>query len=626
MNKNMMKTKVGMMFLAFLTAYGLSSCDFLDKEPNKAVPENYFRDASEVETARVGVYATLANSSFYGNTYMNLVAGDDLTYYGGGSNRISTTGLICNNATTGDGSTSGLWLALYNGIDRANFFLEQIDNVQDVDLTDALRARYKAEARFLRAFYYFNLVQHWGDVPFKLESTYSTGSVSGKDIARTDKNEIYAFIVKEMAEVADEETGGLPSARDLGFLPGYVSKSAAWGILARVYLFWAGEHFRDGEPAPAETQERFRLASEYGQKVMNNQGHALAENYWDVFIDMCSDQYNTTANESIWEVEFAGDYTGSVRSEGRIGNIFGPSGGDYSSDSEVTGSADPGYSYNFLQCTPKLYNLYGYNLKSPESEGNIRDERFIWNLMPFGYRGRIKDDEVSPKGTLGRTFTSEDLYKWVTGQIEGCATYQERSFDYDGEDEGTEFNGDKTQRGDVWRKVNTNPTYDTGCGKFRREYETVAKHPKNFTSINFPILRYADVLLMVAEAENEANGGPTDLARSCYNEVRRRAGVSQDAADYGSQQTFRNAIKDERARELCFEYLRRGDLIRWGDYVEAMHEQAASAQGGQANGWGSIGRTVAPEFFNVPESYQYFPIPEIELSVNKLITENNPGW
>lgn len=596
---------------------GLSSCDFLDKEPTRAVPENYFRNSSDVEVARIGVYATLANGSFYGNSYMNLVAGDDLTYYGGGSNRISSSGLICNNATTGDGAVSNLWLTLYNGIDRANFFLEQIDRVSDADMTKALRERYKAEARFLRAFYYFNLVQHWGDVPFKLESTYSSGSVSNKDIARTDKNEIYAFIAREMDEVADAETGGLPAASELGYLPGYISKSTAWGILARVYLFWAGEHKRDNQPAPAETKERFRLAAEYGKKVMT-QGHKLAPKYWDIFIDMCSDQYNTTANESIWEVEFAGDYTGSVRSEGRIGNIFGPTGGDYSSDPEVVGKADPGYGYNFLQGTPKLFELYGYNLTKPE-EG-IRDDRFIWNLMPFGYRGRINTDKDSPKGALGRTFNNEDLYKWVTGEN----GYQARSYDYDGADEGTKFDKTKTQRGDVWNTIPTNPSYDYGCGKFRREYETAAKRSKNFTSINFPILRYSDVLLMVAEAENEANDGPTELAYDCYNQVRRRANVSEDAADYGSQETFRRAIKDERARELCFEYLRRGDLIRWGDFIDAMHEQAISAQAG--TGWGGIGKTVAPVFFNVPDSYCYFPIPEAEMAVNKLITRNNPGW
>ena len=70
-------------------------------------------------------------------------------------------------------------------------------------------------------------------------------------------------------------------------------------------------------------------------------GHKLAANYWDPFIDMCSDKYNTTANESIWEAEFAGNNTSDTQAEGRIGNIIGLAGPDLSSKSDVTGSQRP---------------------------------------------------------------------------------------------------------------------------------------------------------------------------------------------------------------------------------------------------------------------------------------------
>jgi hypothetical protein len=78
------------------------------------------------------------------------------------------------------------------------------------------------------------------------------------------------------------------------------------------------------------------------------------------------------------------------------------------------------------------------------------------------------------------------------------------------------------------------------------------KKDKNYTSINFPILRYADVLLMIAEAENEANNGPTTLAYQCMKEVRERAGLNE-LPDM-TQEEFRQTVKDERAMELCFEY------------------------------------------------------------------------
>lgn len=87
---------------------------------------------------------------------------------------------------------TAFWYALYSGINRANMFLENIDKVNGFDAGVKTVHR---RARFLRAFYYFNLVECWGDVPFK---TVSTQSVTNLNIPRTDKQEIYDFIVSEM--------------------------------------------------------------------------------------------------------------------------------------------------------------------------------------------------------------------------------------------------------------------------------------------------------------------------------------------------------------------------------------------------------------------------------------------
>lgn len=603
-----MKT-IKITFLSLVAACTMASCDFLEKEPYKITPENYFQNETEVSNFLTGIYANLSQTSFYGNDYMVLAGGDDLEFYGGSTGRISNTGLICNNTTTSDAAVTQFWADLYSGIERANMLLEHIDNVPSMSAEKT--AQYKSEARFLRAFYYFNLVQCWGDVPLKLESTYSSGTVTDKDIARTDKNVIYKFIVKEMEEAADE---GLLSAKDLGYKPNRISKSAAWGILARVYLFWAGEHNRDDQPEPAEAKSYFERASHFGQLVMG-EGHELSTNYWDVFIDMCSDKYNTSgSNESIWEVEFAGDGTGDVRSEGRIGNTIGLQCADFSSQSSLVGKADPGYSYGFLWATPKLYDLYTRNNDK---------ERFTWNIAPFTYRALDSDADKDIKGKtgiVGRTFENQELYELVTGS----GWYGEKSYDYDGADEGKEFVNKGSQRGDVYKKAVAPEEVrkDLCCAKFRREYEPAAKRNKNLTSINFPILRYSDVLLMVAEAENEYWGYPTDLAKECLRDVRIRAGISDNTNDLNSQNAFRNAIKDERAMELCFEFTRRFDLIRWGEFVDKMNEQVDLALSGI--NWNQ-GSQVAP-FFRVTSAYQYFSIPDAEKAVNKLITGNNPGW
>ncbi|WP_304245433.1 RagB/SusD family nutrient uptake outer membrane protein [Phocaeicola plebeius] len=608
----------------------LTSCNFLDKEPYQLTLSDYFNTADEANSFLTGIYAELGQSTFYGADYMYLVGGDDLAHYGGSGRAPATKGLICNNATTSDAAVTGFWYTLYSGINRANIFLENIDKVSDID--SGLKAQYTAEARFLRAFYYFNLVQCWGDVPFKTESTKD---VVGLDIPRTDKQEIYDFIIKEMQEVSDETNGGLLTAAELNYKPGRVSKSAAWGILARVYLFRAGEYHRDNRAATdAEKKDYYQAAKDYALKVCTNQGHKLADDYWDYFIDLCSDEYNTTANESIWEAEFSGNNTTDVKAEGRIGNIIGIAAPDMSSETNVIGSADPGYSYEFIFATPKLYRLYC--IEKPSSQVSdymsfdvtltkkiweaqdvndevwqrylikTKDARFLWNIAPFAY---VEGDGKNT-GVTGRRFYESGFRDRVNEHDQG------RSYSYG----DNTWDGDEPLTGDYDYKSYFTKNIARPCAKFRREYEA-DKKDKNNTAINFPILRYSDVLLMVAEAENELNGA-TDVAYSYLNQVRERAGAS-DAPAGLSKDDFRQMVKDERARELCFEYTRHFDLIRWGEFETNMQALVNVARAG---GEWSQGPSNVYTYFQVSSTYNYFPIPDAELAVNKAITTNNPGW
>ena len=558
------------MMLGGLTA----ACNFLDKEPYMVTVDTYFNTTEEASSFVTGVYAILGQSTFYGADYMYLVAGDDLAHYGGSGRAPATKGLICNNATVSDPAVTGLWYTLYSGINRANIFLENIDRVEGIDLT--LKAQYVAEVRFLRAYYYFMLVQCWGDVPFRTESTKD---VIGLDMPRTDKQTIYDFIVKEMSEVADEETGGLKTAKDLNYKPGRISKSTAWGILARVYLFRAGEYHRDKRAATeAETKTYYEEALKYAKLVMTKGGHKLTPDYWDYFIDLCSDRYNSKANESIWEAEFSGNNTSDIKAEGRIGNIIGLAAPDMSSKSDVVGSADPGYAYEFMFATPKLYRLYCINEPSTADLMSLdvkltkkiyetadpndpvyktylikmQDERFLWNIAPFAYM----EKDGKNTGVTGRKF-----YEW--GFRDAFITHDEnRSYSYG--DATWNSGTDEPKEGDYEYNSVFTANIARACAKYRREYEE-DKKDKNNTAINFPILRYSDVLLMAAEAENELNG--PDNAYAYLNEVRDRAGATMVTEGTLNTDQFRQMVKDERGRELCFEYTRRFDLIRWGEYA-----------------------------------------------------------
>lgn len=177
--------------------------------------------------------------------------------------------------------------------------------------------------------------------------------------------------------------------------------------------------------------------------------------------------------------------------------------------------------------------------------------------------------------------------------------------------------------------------YNRWAAKFRLEY-TVPPRVTARSSINFPILRYADILLMWAEADNFVNGGPSPQAYNYVNQVRARAygklmpgAVNLSEADIpriydGNPIGFlEEVIKPERFREFPGEALRKHDLIRWGIFlpaIKAMGEDAS--RGGGSTGFRNrvilIGNLIS-------DRDVLWPIPAGELTYNRLMTQN-PGW
>jgi len=557
--------------------FACASCsDFLDKEPHTLTPETYFSNEAELQTFLTGVYSPIMQDHFYGNEYpLYNAGGDDLTFY---QRSTSSNSFICANANSGNVFISTYWRLLYEGVNRANILLENVD--KNPTISQSIRDRIRAEALFLRSFYYFNLVQGWGDVPLRLTSTQS---VNGLDAPRTDKQVIYDQII------SDIETS-IPFLYKSTEIPytGRATQSAAKGILARIYLFRAGEHFRDKLAAGNEVQSYFAEAKRWALEVKDEGLHGLVFPYKQIFIDMCQDKYNSTGVlESIWEAEEAGNRTTVEQAAGRLGNTYGfGSANDYSTVEAfkyMKGMTNPGYSYKFAFASLKLFEIY-------ESEGDTA--RGDWNIANYDYTY----NSVAPKGITGRKYYYGKLPVGMTS-IEGFPCTEDA--------------------------MSTSNKNKTRCAaKYRREYENVTPKNKNFTPINFPILRYCDILLMIAEADNEINASPTDLAYDCLDAVRVRAGISPYKGSGLTKDQFRDVIKKERAMEFCFEATRRWDLIRWGDFYNNMNSMQSYIQ---QEGWTS-GLRYAAEYYKVSEFYNYYPIPDTEMSINKKITVNNPGW
>lgn len=218
-----------------------------------------------------------------------------------------------------------------------------------------------------------------------------------------------------------------------------------------------------------------------------------------------------------------------------------------------------GFSGGAMKITGKLYKLY-----------NVNDQRRDWNIAPFRY--------VASGTTAVKT-------NWTDAQI-----------------------------------------YDRNPGKWRREYENDAK-ARLYNSTNFPLIRYSDVLLMKAEAENELHAQPTAEALEAINEVRRRAfgkpiDIPDATVDLPSSLTkddFFVELQNERLRELCFEGIRKHDLIRWGSYMFTMKELAADITANAPSTY----KYAASAGNNVTQRNVLFPIPVTELQINKQIKQND---
>lgn len=148
------------------------------------------------------------------------------------------------------------------------------------------------------------------------------------------------------------------------------------------------------------------------------------------------------------------------------------------------------------------------------------------------------------------------------------------------------------------------------------------------SNVNWYILRYADVLLIYAEALNEWKGQPTEAAYKAVNRVRRRGfglpmespSTVADLSEGLSSEDFRTAVRKERAYELAFEGHRRLDLVRWGIYKTTIQETAKKL----SQWWISEGEVNYVARRYTEDKHSLFPIPQRDMDLTNF--KQNPGW
>ena len=605
-----------------LVLIGFTSCEkFLDTKPTDFLSTtNYYNSQNELLTARAGVYNTVGSSGIWGSMANYLLGWQaDIAYM----NRLTLNGPFNYNYSASDPYMNPLWNDLWNGINRANVLLANLDKNPAIPLE--FRDKIRGECLFLRGYFYFILVQYWGGVPIKLTPTTSVNEVN---IARASLKENYDQIVADM--IAAEPL--VPGIKELGF-GGAVSKSAVRGMLARVYLTMAGEPLKDAS--------KYQDAKTWAKKVIDDAeaGHSLNPSYKDIFYQLAQDKYYI--KENIWEAEFYGGNTGDERAAFSEWTNNGYINGPTSANGSLTGNA-PAY----MSITAKFYNVF--------EEGDLRK---WYSISHFTY---VRSTTENGLKTL-KDIPATEKDKWV---------YQP--------------------------------------AKWRREYEARPRVGSTVSGINCVLLRYSDILLMYAEAENAING-PTAEAIAAVNKVRERAwssgvktitvndggsgyttaptvtfstgngstatgkatisggqvtqitldrdqdgikfynegsytapptitisggggsGATASATIYNitdgdvtpaqssSKESFLAFLQDERMREFNMEGQRKADLLRWGIFLEVYQDMGNLAQ------QDSPGSAFILSFTRAGARDVLMPIPDKEMTNNQNMTQN-PGW
>ena len=389
--------------------------------------------------------------------------------------------------TTSEGSLQSFWTGQCQNITLCN---QVINNIPNITMTETLKARYIAEAKFVRAYSYFRLVRAYGDVPLRLNLPSDPANYI---LPRSPKSEVYAFIEKDLTEAA----AILPQSYGSTDL-GRATKGAALGMHAKVAMY----------------QKKWADVLSYTNQVIGL-GYSLFPDFEKGF---------RTTNENNVESLF------EIQAELVPGNADA-SNSQYSQVQGVAGLPAGGWGFNV------------------------------------------------PSQVLADAFETGDPRRDAT----------------------IIFRGETTPQGDLIPTTVVNPRYN------QKSYVPFNLYVSGFNQgaqQNIRVLRFADVLLMNAEAANEL-GNPA-LASTSLNRVRLRArngltGILPDVTTT-DQTTLRLAIYKERQVELAMESDRYFDVVRQG--------RAAAVFG--PKGWTT--------------KNEVWPIPQNEIDLSGGVLTQNPGY
>jgi hypothetical protein len=337
--KNMKSKYIKSVLIILFGTLILSSCsDFLNTNPSDFIsPENFFNTEAEGDMAIAGVYQSV--NELYKTEFKNTFSAttDETFYYRLGGEQMQEKTF---NATTP--TIYNIWSKLYTGIYKANFFLENVDRL---NVSDEKKNAFRAEARFLRGYFYYHLAMLFGDVPLRWKAI---DSPLNTQIARSPRAEVFDSVCSDLNYAINNlYTYTAPKS------PVRASREAATGVLGRVYLSMAGVL---GKP------EYFEKTRDLLLPLVQSGVIHLNPDYTQIWKNISADAYDHVSKEIMFDCEFSADPYKYIY---------------YGWGSNVTPAAPVGTLTNpndWYRVTTTLWQYY---------QSDVNDVRYTWNICNY---------------------------------------------------------------------------------------------------------------------------------------------------------------------------------------------------------------------------------------------------
>lgn len=576
-------------YIIILTVSLLSACqkDLLDTTPYNAIGSSaMWNTESLADLGVLGIYSSLR----YDNVGINRWYFDQDGFVG--MNR-SITPLVSGNVTSSDGQFVNYWKQNYEGIHRAN---AAIVNLPKAPLKPEKLGRLLAESKFLRAFFYFNLNQVFKGVPLYLTPV----TISEANLPRETEAKIWETIVNDLTNCINEPN--LPNTYAKGNTNvGRATKAAAYALRGKAYLFMK-------EWAKAEAD--LRMVGTLGPKLFQGDYKTLFKTANEQDAEMIFSVQNIGVPGLGSVTQF---YCGSRVSFGSCWNNYLPHPDFVESFEKKDGSPFkwddylPGYS----TMTPAQRTVFFLrdNLTAAEITSFTSKGADMTKYLLTGNEARLKKAYEDRDPRLVATIITP--YSTYIGASSSTPFTYTLRWPYRGADTSAPF--------DIRTDTNSMFYYLWRKWVYEGASETLAR---DYGPTDQPLIRYADVVLMLAEAINEQ--GFTSEVVTLVNSVRIRAGVVElqttDAAQptyVANQAGMRERIRNERRWELALEGINLFDEMRWGTWKD----KKFTPGNGIKQIWGTV---TAPYSWRGDYLYKW-AIPQTEVEMNKNILQNE-GW